>query len=613
MGTFFNRYFKFFVSVSFLFFFCASTVFAAPLKGFEASVVTIPKADLVMEPGSTQIISLSFKNIGTTTWKKTGKSYVSLYTFAPKYRASIFRSDKWSDYTQAALLKETSVAPNKTGSLDLVLKAPIAEGDYKETFKLAAEDTTWIPGSEITIQVKVQKPKPKKTEPVPEAVVSPAPKSGLSAMLLLRSAKTVVAEAGQSVPYRIGIKNTGTVAWNAREIRASNVAIASVNSVNLAAATPTNVTMSSKDSVTPGALDLIDFTFNAPASKGLYTIRYQLAVDKVLIPDFFIDIPVEVTTGSGEALESPIVVSPNEIQSSQTILEPTLRIGVLIVDQETDWNVEISCNTAWKLIDGEGGLLGELEKNQMVRAFYKNQRYYFNRGKGIEQTHQYLRFVPNEKEAICKIENFDQRKTRRAAYPDNEFRDVLELRYNKAKDRTWVINELPIEEYLYGLGETSNISHPEFKKALIVTARTYGIYNWERATKHASEYFHMNNSGDDQVYKGYGYEVRNPNIRLATEETRGVTVNYQNATAITPYFSRSDGRTRDWSEVWGGSVPWAKSVSAPCDARKGRQLWGHGVGMSATEALCMAEEGGKNWKEILHYFYQGIDLQKRWE
>ena len=63
-------------------------------------------------------------------------------------------------------------------------------------------------------------------------------------------------------------------------------------------------------------------------------------------------------------------------------------------------------------------------------------------------------------------------------------------------------------------------------------------------------------------------------------------------------FSRSDGRTRDWSEC-GGTVAWIKSVKTPCD-EKGRKLWGHGVGLSASE-LCMAKEG-KTWEELFIIF-----------
>lgn len=590
----------------FVFLFMSSVVQAAPQKGFEALQVSAPKQGFVIEPGSTQTVMLTFQNIGTKPWVHAGKSYVSLYTHRPKYRASIFRADNWTDFTQAAMLKETSVKSGATGTIELSLKAPKTEGTYTETFQLAAEDTAWIPGGNFSLKIVVQKKNVEVDSLSKDGTASPVTENGLSATLLLRSQKQVKAEANEIISYRIGVKNTGTATWKTREIRTSGLSIASVQ------LSPIQLALKTDGEVKPGALDLIDFSFNMPSTKGTHTVRYQLAVDQVVIPDFWIDIPVEVTTDAPEVLDDPVVVPQADVPAVNLIDEPLMRIGILIVDEETDWQVEVSCNTAWKLMDGQGGLLGELEANQMVRAFYKNQRYYFNRGKGIEQTHQYLRFVPNEKEAVCKIENFDQRRTRRAAFADNEFRDVLELRYNSAKDRTWMINELPMEEYLYGLAETSNASHQEFKKALLTVARTYALYHYERATKHAKEFFHMNNTADDQVYKGYGYEERNPLIKQAAEETRAVSVTYQNATALTPYFSRSDGRTREWGEAWGGSVPWVKSVAAPCDARKGRTRWGHGVGMSASEALCMAEEGGKTWKEIVDYFYQGVELKKRW-
>ncbi len=597
-----------------LFFSLNTPAQAAPKKGFEALQVIAPKQGFDIEPGATKTVTLGFQNIGQTTWSQTGSKFVSVYTYGPKYRASYFRGDQWKDFTQAAFLKEISVPPGKVGHFELTLKAPLTMGTYKETFQLAAENTAWIPGGEFTLVIQVAKADVAATAVSVPAVVdgtaSPVSASGLSATVLIRSSKEVTAEAGEEIQYRIGLKNTGTVVWKKREIRSADLAMAVLNTQHPSWISQTQVVVGESGQIKPGGLDLIDFTFTAPLDKGKHLVSYKLAINDTVVPDFSIDIPVEVTSGAQEALESP-VLNPS-VLSDVMISEPVIRIGVLIVDEETDWQVEISCDTAWNLVDEEGGLLGEMQAGQMVRAFYKNQRYYFNRGKGIEQTYKYLRFVPVSKEAVCTIQNFDRRLTRNAAYQDNQFRDVLELRYNGTKDRTWVINELPLEEYLYGLAETSNISHPEFKKSLITAARTYALYHFERATKHKSEFFHMNSTADDQVYKGYGYEMRNPMIRQAVVDTRGVVSTYQNSTALTPYFSRSDGRTRDWSEVWGGTVAWIKSVPTPCDKSKGRTLWGHGVGMSATEALCMAEEGGKNWQEILKYFYQGIELKKRW-
>ena len=581
-------------------------------RGFEALQVIAPKQGFTISPGDTQEVMIGFQNVGEVAWTNSGSSYVSIYTYDPKYRASDFKADDWEDYTQAALLDEDSVAVGEIGHIYLTLDAPKSEGQYSETFHLAAEDTAWIPGGEFTLVINVEGEVQEEAEDDTVADGEASPETdGLSATVLLRSARNLEAEAGEEIEYTVGIKNTGSTTWTTREVLTSDVAIASSDTEHDSWLSSTQLVLNDTGSVKPGGLDFLKFTFTAPSTKGSHTVRYLLAANDTIIPDFYIDIPVDVTTGSEAIIDEEITIEESDIQADRMIDEPVLRIGLLTIDEETDWVTEISCNTSWKLRDSEDGLLGTMEADDMVRAFYKNQRYYFNRGRGIEETHKYLRFVPDDEDAICTIENFDRRETRNAAYADNTFRDTLELQYIPYKDETWVINELPIEEYLYGLAETSDYSHEEFKKALITVARTYGVYHFERYTKHYG-YFHMNAYADDQVYKGYEYENRHPSIREAVEDTRGVTVNYDNATALTPYFSRSDGRTRDWSEVWGGEVAWCQGVETPHDAAAGRTLWGHGVGMSATEALDMAEDGD-SWEEILEYFYTGIELNQRWE
>jgi len=609
-----------------------AAAFAAPLKGYEA-VQVVASSKISLAPGEIKQVSVGFQNVGTATWLRDGGAYVSVYTYGPKYRTSLFQDATWTSSTQPAKLTESTVKSGEVGHVQFVLHAPTTAGTYAETFKLAAEDVAWIPGGEFTVNVTVapagtsvsaSKPSAKGTAS-PSTASTPAASStdtaGLSGMVLLRSAKKITAKANAQISFTVGIKNTGTVSWAKRSLYAEGVQAASLGSASVVATKTTG-------SVAPGTMDLIDFSFRAPATKGSHTVSYVLAVDGMIVPDLEIDIPVEVTTSAPEVRDAPTrtenskkPASPagrqeTKTQNSDGIVEgftmedPTVRIGVLIVDEETDNEVVVSCETDWKLFDGDGGLLAELDAGESVEAFYKKERYWFDRGQGLEKTSSYLRFVPDETNAVCAIENFDRTVTRTAAYPDNEFRNILELRYNSAKDRTWLINELTVETYLKGLGETSNISHLEFQKTLITVARTYALYHWERYTKHDEEFFHMTAYADDQVYRGYGQEKRSPRIAQSVEDTRGVVVTYDDKTAITPYFSRSDGRTRDWGEVWYGDVAWLKGVSCPCD--KGKTLWGHGVGLSASEALCQANNG-KEWTDILKYFYTGIELTKRWK
>ena len=94
---------------------------------------------------------------------------------------------------------------------------------------------------------------------------------------------------------------------------------------------------------------------------------------------------------------------------------------------------------------------------------------------------------------------------------------------------------------------------------------------------------------------------------IAIEETRGFVATYNNEPADTPYFARSNGKTKSAKAVWGAEKPWLVAVTTPYD--KGKTQWGHGVGMSARDGLYRAKDGS-NWDDILKYYYTGIDLQK---
>jgi hypothetical protein len=613
----------------------AQDAHAESRRGYEAMQVMMSGGgNLEMAPGEVKSVSVQFLNKGPYSWTNDGDAYISIYTYDPRYRISTFEAADWDARSQPTRLTESTVAVGETGTIQFHLIAPSTTGVYEETFYLTAEETTFVPGGLFTFNITVTDEErgltttePQTSEDITEEITttestesyealtdgtaSPLSNDGLSATVLLRSHRgTIKASAGEEIEYKVGIKNSGTVAWESREVKTYDLSVASVQSTNTVHSSwkSGSILLAKSDrTIKPGALDFYTFSFNAPTTKGSHTVRYKLAVNSTTIPDFYIDIPVDVTTGSASAVESEL---EDSVVQGDMIEEPIVRIGVLIVDEETSDQVVISCNSDWNLRDGMGNLLAAMDSGEEVTAFYKKDVYWYNAGDALKHTQYHLRFVPEEDTAICTIENFDRRATRNAGYPDNTFRDVLELRYNDHKDRAWIINELPMEEYLYGLAETSNISHEEYQKALVTVARTYATYHWERATKYKHEYFHMSSYSWDQVYNGEGHEERSPRIVEAVEDTRGITVTYDGATAITPYFSRSDGRTRDWSEVWGGSVPWCQSVEVPGDV--GRTLWGHGVGLSATGALSMANDGS-TFQEILSHFYQGIELNIHWE
>jgi len=159
------------------------------------------------------------------------------------------------------------------------------------------------------------------------------------------------------------------------------------------------------------------------------------------------------------------------------------------------------------------------------------------------------------------------------------------------------------------LAETSNGSPFEYQKALITAARTYAMYHYNRGTKHAAEYYIVD-ATYDQVYRGYGSQLKQTQVGEAVEATKGQVVTYNGEVVVTPYFSHSDGRTRNWTEVWGGSAkPWCVSVKEPDNYDK-TTLWGHGVGLSAHGALHLAYYYNYTYDNILKYYYTGIEIKK---
>lgn len=587
----------------------ASAASSAPYAALQ--LTTTGGGSLSLEPGEVKPVTVTFQNSGTSTWKNDGAGYVSLYTHGPKYRTSVFDPGTWLSPTQVKRLQEVSVAPGGTGTISFSLRAPEAPGSYTETFALASEDTAWVTGGTITFSIVV-----KEQQEDTEEVAGETNQSTYTANIVAQTATKLKAKAGKAISFMVAVKNTGTATWNTLSVADTSSLTAAKTGEHISFAHNSwdgkTAAVMQNQNIAPGETATLQFFLQTPQINGVHSVVFSLEANGESLDGGEFLLPVEVTGGSGEladslaSVETPFMASPFVASMD----EPTMRVGVLIVDEETNWEVKIGSQTSdVELRDTDGKLLLAIPKGSNVRAAYEDGVYVYGSGTAQKTSSLPLRFVPITPNAVLEITNFDRRVTRGTSFANNTFRNVLELRYNASKDRTWIINELPMEYYLRGLAETSNSSPTEYQKAILTAARTYAYYHVTNKTKHAAEGY-LVDAYRDQVYWGYGQEERNPLITAAVEASRGYIVTYQGATAITSYFSRSDGMTRNWSDVWAGSIPYAKAVPVPCD--EGKTLWGHGVGMSASGAICMANEG-KTSEEILTYFYTGVEVERKWK
>lgn len=196
----------------------------------------------------------------------------------------------------------------------------------------------------------------------------------------------------------------------------------------------------------------------------------------------------------------------------------------------------------------------------------------------------------------------------------NEYRGKLELKHSNSTRKTWVINTLPLEHYVWGMGEITGTGDMEYNRVMTISYRTYGYWKIKYSTKFASEGFKVNATPGNQLYFGYDWETGHDRIKTAAQNTRGKLVLYDGRIAITPYSSYTDGRTRSWEEHWGSkNYPWCQSVKDPygkhpsMSTKKLFAAGNHMVGLSAHGALDRADHGW-NYERILNYYYDGIDI-----
>ena len=597
-----------------------------------------------LEVGDRVKVQVAFKNTGSKAWQREGANYVSLYAVDPtqdKERQSGFADVRWLSPSHAASLVESKVLPGQIGHFQFDIRAPKGVGSYRESFMLAAENTAWLSGTRITLPIRVPArgefvatgPIDAAAELEPSSPTTPAttipgarPAGTYGTLLLLRSAKSLALSGNGRQQLTFGFKNTGTSAWSSRGITFSSLSPTragkgySVRDDSWTnAVSVTNVV----GQIKPGEIGFLTFTIKAPSYKGSYTANFQLVADSGLVENGSFEIPITVTQDG--YVEPDVVqvrpVTPTTVPSAGPTYdaipltgdistlpeEPMIRVGLF---KTTDDQMIVRAKYVPITVSRNGTSVCRLNIGESATVhFDRTQKVYILSGAGCaDQSSDY--YVLRTEDGVSPLEITDF-SSQSSGTSNNTFRTQLELRYTPATENVWVINTLPLEWYLKGIAETSNVSPPEFQRTLLVAARTYAVYHVQRATKHANEFYTVD-ATYDQVYRGHGAEVRNPTVVAAIDATRGQIVTYNSKLAITPYYSRSDGRTRSWGEVWygGSQYPWLVGVPVPWD--QGKTLWGHGVGMSASGALAMANEG-RTYDNILKYYYTGIELRRAYK
>lgn len=525
-----------------------------------------------IKPGEVFNAWVKLQNTGNVTWRQSGENTVRIGTDHERDRKSVFRSPP---STRIGYLEEREVKPGDIGTFKMQLTAPTKPGYYQEYFTPVVEGVTWMTDG-LNFATTVAGGESYEAQRIT--------KFGLKQWF-----------TGQSYEVEMKLRNTGQSIW-----KNSNTKIDFVNYSDL---TIYGAKLE-ESQVLPGEIGTI--TFNAKPSTNA-KLRYGTLLIKPKVDgQYLLKIPVRMRYKVRGKVEAS-TVSTTKTTTTKSETTYIQKDGENIrVKLSFEGSPKITASTSYKVYSGTK-VIAEVGANQLTEVAFRNSKYEVKTPALTHNGTSEIRIVPNSN-GIAKISNYENRPAWNTSQNDNEYRGVLEVRSEGGG--LIVINELPLESYLKGLGEVSDYEEYEKIKAIMVAARSYAKYYMTQDEKFANRPYNLDDDPNvSQKYIGYGLEKRAPNVSKAVDATKGEVVTYNNTVVKTPYFSQSNGtRTKSAQAVWGwNNTPYLVSVSdSYCDANA---FLGHGVGLSGCGAKGMAK-AGKTYKEILSHYYPGTTLQK---
>lgn len=160
------------------------------------------------------------------------------------------------------------------------------------------------------------------------------------------------------------------------------------------------------------------------------------------------------------------------------------------------------------------------------------------------------------------------------------YRGIIELR-RTVGGRLTVINELDLEEYLYGVvrSEMNPGWPPEALRAQAIAARSLAV---QSAGRFAGEGYDVRSTTDSQVYGGVAAE--DPRTTAAVDATRGLVMLYDGRPVFAPYHTDSGGATENSEFVWGSVIRHLRGVADPYSKDAPNHEWTLRFDLTAIEA-----------------------------
>ena len=393
---------------------------------------------------------------------------------------------------------------------------------------------------------------------------------------------------GGSTSLRLTVTNRGNDMWSATGNDAVKVGVRWADSHAPAVRATPALTSLPNDLASGGSVTL-DIPVQTPSAPGPFRLQPDLQTGG----EWF----------SARAVATPIVDAPARLPI------PDIRVGLLDISDDNPGVEQATIfSTAGLEVRDEGGaVLARLAGDERVaiRRDIPNELHLIDLPDGSRAQTVGKVFVDPVEDSLLRLEQ---------TAPQRTYRGSMEFAWLPRYRSAWVVNTLPLDDYLSGLVEQNDTIPWEALRASAIAFRTYAytvraerrprgnLFDVAASTRHTPTLYTR-----DQVYHGYARELSGTRLRDAVRDTRGCVMTYQGRTIHAVYFSRADGRTRSWHLEWGGPIkPWAIAVDDPYS--RGQLLLGHGIGLPLRSANAMAAAGA-NGEQVLAAYYTGVDFE----
>ncbi|MEY4731244.1 MAG: hypothetical protein RL681_190 [Candidatus Parcubacteria bacterium] len=208
-----------------------------------------------MVTGQSYTVSVTMKNIGTSTW-----------TAAQKYRLGSQNpqdNTTWGNTINVPPVVSRipisgDIAPQATSTFSFTVTAPTAPGQYNFQWRMVRESVAWFGEFSPNIVINVQQAKN-------------------DALFISQDVPTSIA-AGQTAAVTIVMKNTGQTTWTA----AGSYRLGSQNPQdNTTWGTRGRMDLLPGDSVPPGGTKAFLFPIKAPSTPGTYNLQWKMLREQV--------------------------------------------------------------------------------------------------------------------------------------------------------------------------------------------------------------------------------------------------------------------------------------------------------------------------------------------